>query len=1462
MLSLFEIKRILNPDKVSMPADDFRVLQSWAEYDDESSKTPEDRNLEYLCYELEVMNPDTGERRHIFKAIKFARVIRLPAWAKQSTSMMDMHQQILSAVWENDINLITVISNVIKPVALGLLYLYGVQGVGETVSEAKEIADRGFTGFVYSMQGTYRVLEMRCAQAKETEWLREKMYNMDYLTVIRGIPKATKTGEDAGNRGIGGDNLNPDSQGTLEEIIEGMADFEYVIEILSTPVFRDTLEGWQRRSQKDMTNWNSQLSGQTSISMGVTIPMMYMANASNANGWSKAMTNGNTISHAQGESFTTSNGQSVGESLSRSFGQTVGHSTGRSLSNSFSQGVTNSHGISNSVGTSQTFGNSQSVSMNQNHGNSTNLSMSQNHGSNFGQSLNQNRGTSTNDGYGSNSSVSANQNFGQNQSTSANMSHGVNSSQSLSQGHTNSNSTSLSESNGTSQSTSFNQSLAHSRSLSHNMGENHSSTLGRTMNTSFTNGASTNNSWNMNNTYNHSNGSSANGSAGYNTSNGNSVTDGTSASHGKNSSNKWGGQVNLPFHIGGGSFGHSWGKSNTDGASHSVGNTGSQGANVTFGNGNSSSNGWGGSLGLGGSAGRTTSLGVTDGYSASNTNGWSSTYGASEGLTDSYSLGSSIGQTHSYSMGRTAGSSDSMTASASNGTSDSYGTGVSQGSSFSNGYGQSYGNSLNHSNGVTASSGAGLSYGNSASNGTSLGYGASNSYGTGVSYGSTVSNGVSRNFGENYSTSQSQTIGQSVGQTASDSVSNSASNGYGQNIGRSQSISNGNSYTTSNGQTNSNSAGTTGTYSSGTSSSMGMSPNIGFSKSYQWLNQGVQDLLELLTFQNERIKTALRGEGAFYTYVYIACPNLDALSAAQTLAKSTWQNENAMIQPLQVLDLSETEQKHLLYHFTAFSADVTKEDVYGVDEYKYCTVLLPQEYIAYTHLPRISEGGIFSIVQDIPKFSVPSMMKGEIYMGTILNPERFTFKNGYKTQFDYRIDESTLMHGFFTGASRSGKTVAAMRFVAECAHIRRKKTGKRMRIVILDPKRDWRSIARFVEPERFNFYSMGNADFHPIKLNPWKVPRGVNPQMWVDGIIDIYCRAYGLLERGKQMIADVVYELYQKEGVFAAADEPDSAEKVAELSSRVNFRAIYNLMYNKKVALENPNNKSGRAGNDTRDAYARLIERLSAFGRDFSIEYKLYGTSDGLGVDDLIGDDDITVFESKGLENTFKNFIFGVITSGFYKYAIAREKGYLSPDQYETMLVIEEANEVLTGNDAAGTGGGAQFGLSGESEFEQMLDQAAGYGLFIIAITQKIADMPSSIIANSGLVFIGKLNRTDDVNVAIRAVGREERIDDRDMVKWFPRAPIGWFVCKSSRNFDFKESEPVLVNIAPLNVEDISNAELDEILLTKQIMSLHNSRKDDDEDDYYDDDEYDDYDDDYEDDEDYYDDDYDEEKVN
>lgn len=1336
MLSYHEIKQILRPHCSTVPTDDFRLRDSWAEYDEASSTAVHERPLKYLCYEIECINPETGEKLHFFKAVKFLRVIRLPKGAKQSTSLMDMHTQVLAGANENAYNLVTVIANIIRPVPLGLLFLYGVQGVADNIEDAKAKAHADYMGLIGMLQGTYRVMEMRSICAQESEWLREKMYGMEHLTVVRGIPKASKTGEDGGNKGMGGKNVNPDSHGTLEELVAGMTDHEYIVQILSTPVYTSTLKEWSLRTERDMTDWYGQLQGSKSFSLNLSVPMMFMASQSSSEGWNRAFTDADSVSYSEGETFGISEGESVGTSLSETFGRSFGRSTGSSVTDTVSNSIGQNENRSFGQSFSETFGKSagESFGSNQSFGSSDTFSE--------GSSINHSEGRSVGESFG--------ESFGQ----SYNISQGENFSQSHTQGRSEGGSITQSENWGETSGTTIGQTIS----------ENQSRSVSDGVSTSVSNGTTTNQSV----TAGISGGSTVS----------QSTTEGTTSgtSEGWSESENSGGSI-TPLGLGG-SWGSSSGTNGSVNESQSSSTTDSTSTNI----------GWNQSA----SAGSGTTHSVTDGttHSVSNTVGSS--------VSDSYSRNQSQSHTTGISSGKNWGTNESFSESSGRSLNESWGVnqGVNRSQNVSQNVSDGWGQNFSRSHGTNRS--AGTSYGTNETQSESRG----------------DTESFNQSTGQSYNISQGRSTGRTQTESVTDSTSYGKTDSYGQNRSRSQSE----SVTQGTGSSQSYSSGASGAYVTGMSSSMGMGPSIGYNKSYQWMDQQVKDILELLEYQNERIKLALRAGGAFYNYAYIACPDQDTLSKAMAVAKSTWYNETAMVNPLQVLSLPEEEQRHLLYHFTAFSSDVTREMVAGVSEYKYCTVLLPSELVAYNHPPRISEGGIFAEVSDVPKFSVPSMLSGEIYMGTILSPERYSMQNGYRTPYDYRINEQELMHAFFTGASRSGKTVAAMRFIAELSRVRRKKTGKRLRIVCLDPKSDWRTLARFVEPERFHFHSLGNLNFRPIKINPLKIPYGVSPQYWIDGVIDVFCRAYGLLERGKQMLGEAIYALYEEAGVFDACDYPDWRERVSELSRNVTFTRVYKKMSDIKARLEDPMNPKGKAGNDTRDAYARLLDRLQAFSREFSIEHKLFGTSEGIGIDELIGADDVTVLESKGLESTFRNFLFGVICSGFYKVAISREGGYLAEDEYETVLVVEEASEILTGNDAAGTGGGKQWGMSGQSEFEQMLDQSAGYGLFIIAVTQKVSEMPKSIVANSGLIFSGRLKTADDIKVVVRAIAREDMFEDRDLVKFYPRMPTGWFICQSSRTFDIKDSEPILVQVARLNINPPTNAEIDEILSRRDAL--------------------------------------------
>lgn len=1392
MLTLYDIKRYLNPEKSTSIVDDYRIIDSWAEYEEDSSPYPEQRKLKYLIYEIEVCNQRTGEISRVFKAVKFARVIRVPASAKQSTSLMELQEKVIRGCYATMSNTITVIANIIKPKHIGLLFLYGIQCSAANLSDAKAIVDNKYFAFIGSMQGAFRVLEIRAALADEIEWLRDKMFHMDYLTVIRGIPWAEKTGEDAGNRGIGASNLNPDSQGCLENIITGMAHYEYVLEILTTPVLRATINGWRRQYQRYMTEVYPKLQGTDSIGLNLSLPLMYMGGIGQSQGYSKGYTSAHTVSASNGRNYSFSQGQSVGESLSRNFGRTYGQSYGQSLTNSYNRGVSHTRGTSYG----ESIGESRGVSENYSEGTS------------IGQSIN--RGISHNVGQSANMSIGQSANLGRSTGQSSNIGN------SFSQG------LNASQSRNLSNGTSVNQSFGQNVSASHSLGQ------GRSL------GFNSSESVNIGN------------SASYGQSASRSLSRGVSENFGTSQNSGWSSSQSA-----------SYGKSSSASASSSW----NHGTNASTGSNHSESSNNGSSVAFGMSGGIVNGSGTTN-YSAgsssgaSKSSGWSDSYGGGQSVSDSSSqtisgsagTSGSVGMSHS--MGASASSSASYGQSVSMGESMGYGrsAGLSSGYSMNEGYSVSNGQSISNGWGANSSISNGVSFGQSANYGQTMGFGqnigisqgvgqsASRSFGVNESYGESVSMGqnysqsMSHGFGQNYGVSRSQNIsasesvgtseslGQSVGQSLSKSASASASSGYGQNFGRNESVSAGNSYSTSDGVSNSLSNAMNGGTSITTSASMGISVGFSMNHGNQWFNQEARDLLDALQFMHDRIMASdLTDSGMFHTFVYLGCPSAEALSTAQGLAASTWYNEYTKANPLQVISLRKEEQAHMLYKFGAFSGDFTREKVGYREELKYATALRPSEIAAYTHLPRVSYGGIFATVADIPKFSTPSMMQGEIYMGRILNPEVYDYENGYVTPSECCIDESTLMHAVVTGASRSGKTVAAMRFVQQLAMIRRKKTGKRLRIVVMDPKQDWRDLARYVEPERFNFYSMGNPDFQPVRINVWKIPMGVTPQLWVDGIIAIYCRAYGFLERGKQIISQAVFKVYEEAGVMAIdTGQPGWQQKVHDLSGQVSFVKIYRRFKSDYDAM-----CAQRAGNTTKEAYERILERLGCFSRSYSIESRLYGGEDGLCIDELIGEDDITVLESKGLEATFRNFIFGCIVSGFYKYAYAHDGGFLAKDQYETVLVVEEANEVLTGSDTGKSGD--TLSLSGENEFEQVIDQSAGYGLFVIAITQKIADMPSSIIANCGMIFAGKLRRVDDINVVVRLIGREERMDDRETAKYMEKAPTGWFIIQTGRASDIKTMEPILVKIAMLSVPHLKNDEIAAIMDAKRIRARINS---------------------------------------
>lgn len=882
------------------------------------------------------------------------------------------------------------------------------------------------------------------------------------------------------------------------------------------------------------------------------------------------------------------------------------------------------------------------------------------------------------------------------------------------------------------------------------------------------------------------------------------------------------------------SHGVSQGTSTSHGESFSEGTSSSYGE--SFSTGTSSSH----------SVGTSQSTSVSHGTSSSHSSGTSTSHSSSSGYNVGSSSGTSSGVSHSSSSGVTAGGSigafgigGNVGASYSSGVSSNNGASHSTSAGFSSSSSSGYGTSSSNSYGVSSSTGysqgtsESYSTGTSTSHGTSYSQGTSTSHGTSISQGTSTSNSTSMSSGLSTSVGSSNSYGQNSGTSASAGVGTSMSNSYSESsshsTGTSESFSNGTSESVSRGTTEGYSEGssvgssTSNSITQGSSGSMGLGPSLSFGRTMAWEDREVTYLLDMLTYSTNRIIMGSNSLGMWFVDIYLAVEDEKAAMAAAALAMSAWHDKNALTTPLQVYKPSDKEKEYLMKHLSVFSPSVIKEGIPGqFESYKYSSMLLSNEIAAYSHPPRVNVGGIQAAVDDPPVLTISNARQdGDVFLGYVADVEKFDKKRGYKSGFRYCLTSDELHHAYISGASRSGKTVAGTRLVAEAyTHVRRGEDNKRLRFLIMDPKQDWRALAKVIPPGHFRFYSLSDPLFHPIKLNLMKIPRGVYTERYADRLREIFIRSYGLGDRGFQILGQAIQKVYTKAGcydddvMYNVKDPVTGLYPASERSKNITLADVC-------VELKNQTQEAGLP-RDKVEAIQRIVDRMEQFSEPKSSIYKVFCTKgpDGMGIDDLLGADDVIVLESFGMDTKTSAFIFGLITSSVFQYAVSNG-GFVKPkDQYETILVIEEANQVLIGED--------KDNLGGANPFEIILDQSAGYGLFIWTLTQKIADMPRSVLANSALKIIGRQDDKDDIERTIVQIGKDGLIADRVFKNWLPDQPIGWFIIKSSRNRDFTMNAPMHVLIEYLDVTPPSNEELEHILEEGAIM--HNLEESDEED--------------------------------
>ena len=743
---------------------------------------------------------------------------------------------------------------------------------------------------------------------------------------------------------------------------------------------------------------------------------------------------------------------------------------------------------------------------------------------------------------------------------------------------------------------------------------------------------------------------------------------------------------------------------------------------------------------------------------------------------------------------------------ASTNTSHTEGGGHTTGTSWNEGQNSSASHGTNESNSNSNSWNVGVngSIGNKALGqlGASGGIGGSNSNTIGSS--DTTTNGTSSSNGGSESDNSTWSDATSEGKTISDGTT--STDGWT------------NGSTDSKGQTFSQ--GTTKNTSTGMSTGM----NLGFnmSKSYQWVDKTVEYICQLLEQQNTRLKQMSNGDGGFFVDMYIATDTPKHQKALEGAAQVTWVNANAMIDMLRLETPSSADQKNLGMHLVALSPCM--EVVYNPKNnsgyyYKYSSCLASKELAGYCHPPRISIGGLDNSTEDLPQnFAVPTdRQKNEIMIGHVIAPTRYSYEmalktgNGYATTFKYSISQGEMHHAFISGASRSGKSVLATRAVLEmynkALYTDRYGNKKHKRVLVLDPKGEWRRVGALLPKGSFKFYSVGKPNFHPLHMNLLRVPKNVQPYNYYNMVVSHFCSAYGLLDRAIAQISSIIYDLYEKNDVFGHEDDPDWAN---EHSKNITLEDVY-IEIEKQL-------KNAIASRNQHDAEAlqTYLTRLDMYHRKHSCEYVMFCNRGGESADILLGKDDFTVVESNGLSEKSMRFFFILLMNSIYECALAGGPEGFYTNSYETVIVLEEANSVLIAGGQDDTAGQASI-----QRFNEIIDKSASLGLFIWTITQKIASMPKSVIANSGIIFIGRTAQGEDVQVVDSAIGFDVH-KNPEMHRFYPRMTTGMFIAKCSKGRTLQSQTPVLVQAAMLKSTIPTDEELDMIIKENEMERMLN----------------------------------------
>ena len=386
-------------------------------------------------------------------------------------------------------------------------------------------------------------------------------------------------------------------------------------------------------------------------------------------------------------------------------------------------------------------------------------------------------------------------------------------------------------------------------------------------------------------------------------------------------------------------------------------------------------------------------------------------------------------------------------------------------------------------------------------------------------------------------------------------------------------------------------------------------------------------------------------------------------------------------------------------------------------------------------------------------------------------------------------EEDINKHTFVCGMTGTGKT-NTVKMILD-------KVNKPF-LVIEPAKKEYRNIDKEKE-----IYTLGNVQLNSLRLNPFYILPGINPQQHIDLLKDLFSASFALYGPMPYIVEKCLSTIYEKKGwnlSFGyhpylidienrqkAFDEDKIKEKYNEMAHKYLFPTMQDLKNEVDRYVETMEYDKELKGN-IKSAINARIDSLCVGSKGY-----IFNSNNIPNFDKLFSENTILELESLS-DDADKSFSMGLIIIFLNEYMQVK-KELENTDGLKHILVIEEAHRLLKNTSSENNENFGNPKGKAVEHFTNMLAEMRSYGEGIIVSEQIPTKLAPDVIKNSSNKIVHRLASKDDQEIMANTIGlkSEEAI-------YIGNQKTGYALCSKEGLY-----QPLMIKIKRVDSKKVSD---------------------------------------------------------